>query len=70
MVVRLQEQRGIAMAPMENQDREQVVKRARAALGELRFRRAWESGQGLRLDEAVADALDEAAEQAVGDRDA
>jgi tetratricopeptide (TPR) repeat protein len=61
-VARLQEQLGIAMAPMENQDREQVVARAREGLGEADFSRAWESSQGLTLDEAVADALDEAAE--------
>jgi len=49
------------MAPMENQDREQVLERAREELGEEQFRRAWEIGQGLNLDEAVADALDETA---------
>jgi predicted ATPase/transcriptional regulator with XRE-family HTH domain len=61
MVAGLQELLGIAMAPMEDQDREQVLARARADLGEAPFRRAWESGQGLSLDEAVADALEEAA---------
>jgi hypothetical protein len=56
-VMGLQGQLGITMAPEENQDREQVLDRARAELGEARFRRAWESGQVLNLEDAVAAAL-------------
>ncbi|HWE63120.1 MAG TPA: tetratricopeptide repeat protein [Chloroflexota bacterium] len=60
-VAGLQGPLGITMAPEENRDREQVLARAREELGAARFRHAWESGQCLSLDEAVAGALDEAA---------
>jgi predicted ATPase len=59
-VAALQGPLGITMAPEENRDREQVLERAREQLGEEGFHRAWEGGQALNLDEAVAEALDEA----------
>jgi hypothetical protein len=59
-VAELKESLGITMAPEEDRDREQVLERAREELGEEPFRRAWESGQRLGLEDAVADALGEA----------
>ena len=50
---------GITMAPEENRDRQEVLEHARAQLGDEAFRRAWESGQILSLDDAVASALAE-----------
>lgn len=57
-VAGLQKQLGITMAPAENQDRDQVLDRAREDLGEARFRRAWDGGQALSLDDAVDHALE------------
>jgi non-specific serine/threonine protein kinase len=57
-VAALQGPLGITMAPEENRDREQVLASAREQLGEAPFRQAWESGQALSLEEAVAGALD------------
>jgi hypothetical protein len=52
---------GVSMARAEDQDRERALERARDLLGEAGVRRALEGGQGLSLDEAVVEALDEAA---------
>jgi hypothetical protein len=59
-VAALQGPLGITMAPEEDRDREQVLARAREQLGEAAFRQAWEGGQALSLEEAVAGALDDA----------
>ncbi len=59
-VAALQGPLGITMAPEENRGRQEVLARAREQLGDEPFRRAWESGQVLSLDEAVAGALDDA----------
>jgi non-specific serine/threonine protein kinase len=60
LVVRLRGLLAIHMPPAEDEGRERVLDRARQVLGEARFRRAWEGGKALNLDEAVAEALDEA----------
>jgi non-specific serine/threonine protein kinase len=59
-VAALQGPLGITMAPEEDRDREEVIERAREQLGEAPFREAWESGQVLSLEVAVAGALDDA----------
>jgi hypothetical protein len=60
LVVRLRGLLGIHMPPAEDEGRARALDRARQELGEARFRRAWEGGQALNLDEAVTEALDEA----------
>jgi predicted ATPase len=54
----LREDRGMVVPVGELAQREQALNRARDQLGEDGFRRAWESGQGMNLEQAVTDALD------------
>lgn len=50
---------GMVAGPAEQNDGEQVLRRVREELGDEAFLRTWEAGRAMRLDEAVAYALDE-----------
>jgi predicted ATPase len=57
-VTALRGQLGIPMSPAEDHSRELYLGRARETLGEAGFNRAWEDGQAMGLQEAMAYALD------------
>jgi ATP/maltotriose-dependent transcriptional regulator MalT len=55
---KLREERGMAVDVGELARMEQALERAHDQLGEEAFRRTWENGQAMELEEAVAYALD------------
>jgi non-specific serine/threonine protein kinase len=53
------QERGMFIVPVEQEHREQALRRARVKLGEESFHQAWTEGQAMSLEEAVAFALGE-----------
>jgi tetratricopeptide (TPR) repeat protein len=64
---RLREASGLIMDAFERDTHERALASARA-LGEERFAAAWAAGRALTLEQAIAEALDDAAEAPIPDR--